>query len=327
MNQILSATAPIYLAVALGYVTTRMGMFDREVNRAFARFIVKIALPCLIFANLSTAELGDVLNPTYLGSYILAMATMMSLGLLWSRARGQRSVRGVFMGMGMGAGNDGFVGFPLFLFVIPSLAAVGVGMDMIADNAFFIPAVIGLAEIFHARENHAGDGAGWQVALTQVRLALVRVITNPMVVALILALIVSGLGWELPQVLDRSVALFAQASSGLALFSVGGLLVGVTLRAAAADLAVMTLGKLILMPVLTLGIMSALVALGLPELEPGLKAALILSAALPAMSMLSSLSVSYGEEELGAAGVLTTTIASAVTLTAWVAIVHSWGWI
>lgn len=171
----------------------------------------------------------------------------------------------------------------------------------------------------------AGNGPG--AAARKVRGALLNVIRNPMVVALVLALVFSSFGWQLPEFAERAVQLFAQASSGLALFAVGGILVGMNVRGVITDLLSISFAKLLVMPAVALALMSALVACGLPEPEPALKAALILTAALPAPSMLASMTVPYREEEMGAGAVLLTTVLSFPTLTLWLAVITAWGWV
>lgn len=324
MIEILSATAPIYLVVAVGYLTTRAGMFTAMTVRQMSVFVTKVALPCLIFINLFDANPTDIANPTYLLTYLGAMAMMMALGLLYAKARGQSAVRGVWTGMGMGGTNNGFVGFPLFLFVVPQAAALAVGMDMIVDSMFLVPVCLALAEVFSSYGS-AGNGPG--AAARKVRGALLNVIRNPMVVALVLALVFSSFGWQLPEFAERAVQLFAQASSGLALFAVGGILVGMNVRGVITDLLSISFAKLLVMPAVALALMSALVACGLPEPEPALKAALILTAALPAPSMLASMTVPYREEEMGAGAVLLTTVLSFPTLTLWLAVITAWGWV
>lgn len=324
MYAILSATAPIYLVVAVGYLTTRRGMFSPTTIREMSKFVTQVALPCLIFLNLFDASPTDIANPTYLLTYFGAMATMMCLGLLYSRLRGQRAVRGAWTAMAFGGTNNGFVGFPLLLFVVPHVAALAVGMDMIVDNIFLVPTTLAMAEIF-AQRGTGGDG--FSAALRQVRAALLNVARNPMVIGLVLALFFSGFGWKLPEFAERAVTLFAQASSGIALFAVGGLLVGMNVRGVITDLVSISVAKLLLMPVVALGVLTLLVAVGLPEPDPALKAAAILTAGLPAPAMLASLTVPYREEEMGAGAVMLTTVLSFPTLSLWLAAVTAWGWV
>lgn len=53
MIQVLEATLPIFLVVATGFAFTRGGVFAGEDMAILNRFIVKIALPLLVFTNLA----------------------------------------------------------------------------------------------------------------------------------------------------------------------------------------------------------------------------------------------------------------------------------
>ena len=62
MFDILAITAPIYLAIALGYGLTRWGFFQKTDMRAFGTFVVKVAMPALLFNALSQRKVSDILN-------------------------------------------------------------------------------------------------------------------------------------------------------------------------------------------------------------------------------------------------------------------------
>jgi predicted permease len=49
MFDILAITAPIYIAIALGYGLTHWGFFQKADMRAFGTFVVKVAMPALLF--------------------------------------------------------------------------------------------------------------------------------------------------------------------------------------------------------------------------------------------------------------------------------------
>lgn len=54
LNGHLAITGPIYIATALGYVSTRSGLFVRAADmRVFGQFVIKLALPALLFNALA----------------------------------------------------------------------------------------------------------------------------------------------------------------------------------------------------------------------------------------------------------------------------------
>ena len=59
---------------------------------------------------------------------------------------------------------------------------------------------------------------------------------------------------------------------------------------------------------------TALTQAGAPPVGPGLAAAVLIMAATPTMTIYATLAQRYGEEEMGAAGMMATTVASFFTL-------------
>jgi len=47
--EILGITGPIYLAIALGYIATRRGLFSQTDMQVFGKFTIQLALPALLF--------------------------------------------------------------------------------------------------------------------------------------------------------------------------------------------------------------------------------------------------------------------------------------
>ena len=119
----------------------------------------------------------------------------------------------------------------------------------------------------------------------------------------------------------------AQTSSGVALFAVGGMLVGLELHGMVSDIAFSVFGKLVLSPVVALGLIAALPAVGLPALSGDLRAAAVLTTALPTFSILPALAEKYGEQDVGAASMMLSVVLSFFTLTAWMWYLTTLGWL
>lgn len=318
MQDILSAVVPLFLVVATGHACTRFGLFGRTDIAILSRFVVKVALPLLVFVNVAGRTASEIFNPTYLLTYALASVAMAVLAAGWVRIAGRTPTRGAFLGLLMGGTNNGFMGFPMFLILLPDVAGAAVGMGMLVDNTVIIPLALLLAE----RAAHRGGSLGRR-AWTTVR----NVVTHPMVVALIAALLLNALGVTLPAMLSRGVVLLAQAASGTALFTIGGLLVGLRLGGMLSDIVVSVLGKLVAMPALALGLVGGLVALGLPELPAPLRAAVVITCALPTFTITPALAEPYGEGELASAAMMTQTVLSFFTMTGWLFVLRALGWL
>ena len=79
MPDILAITGPIYLTIALGFATTRLGLFSKSDLRVLGKFVINLALPALLFNALAQRSLGEILNGRYLLVY--AAGSLLALGL------------------------------------------------------------------------------------------------------------------------------------------------------------------------------------------------------------------------------------------------------
>lgn len=316
MLQILSATVPIFLIVAIGYGLTRRGMFKRADMTVLSKYVVKVALPLLVFVNVSGRRVDEILNPTYLLTYAGAAMVMFALAFGYARIFGRSAHRATFMAMGMAGTNNGFIGFPVFLILFAEIAGAAIGMDMLVDNFLIIPLTLFLAE------QAAGTGS------LRVRIVSTArgVLLHPMVVAIVAAMVLNTAGITVPDVLDRTLTLLAQTSSGVALFTVGGMLVGLRPKGMVSDIAVTVVGKLLVMPAVAIGLVVGLVTLGLPDLSPQFRAAAVLTCALPTYSIMPALADPYGETDVATASMMLSTVLSFLTLTGWMLVLSAVGW-
>ena len=163
MSGILSAIAPIFLIVGLGYALTRAGVFQREHMSVLAAYVVKAALPALVFVNVHERSLGEILNPTYLLVYALAGMVMVVLARV--------------VALALHAAPAGGVDVPV-------------------------------------RQRHQQRVRG-----RRIRGIVRSVLTHPLIIAIAVALVMTGLGVSLPAMLDDAVQLVAQSSSAVALLS------------------------------------------------------------------------------------------------------------
>ncbi|CAD5375147.1 Permease [Rubrivivax sp. A210] len=304
MLDILAITGPVYLVIATGYAATRAGLFAKAELRVLGRFIVNIALPAMLFNALSRRPIAEVLNPAYALVYLGATLPLIAAGWAWCRRRGLAPGTAAVVAMGISCPNSAYVGYPILLLILPQVAGVALALNMLIENVIVIPLLLALAE------SGRGGGSGWQV----LRQSLQRLARNPMIIGLALGIAVSLSGLTPPGPLTRTVDLFAVTSGALSLFVIGGTLVGLPMRRMGLKVAPIAAGKLLAHPLLMGGLGLALPLLGGPALDPSLRTAALVIAAMPMMSIYPILAQAYGKEDLAAAALLVTTLASFFTL-------------
>jgi predicted permease len=308
MLDILSITSPIYLAILIGFLATRRGVFDKAAMRALGAFVVKLALPALVFKSLAQRQFTEILNVTYLLAYAAGSLAMLGAGYLSSRRlAGMDKSSSAVYAMGMSCSNSGFVGYPILLLTFAPVAGVALALNMIVENALMIPLSLALAE------RGRSEAGPWHKLLAQ---SLARLAVNPIVIAVAAGLAVSLLRLTLPAPAVRTMDLFAMASSGVSLLVIGGTLAGLHIGPLARRATPVVAAKLIGHPLAVWSGILLLPLLGLPALDPALAMAAVLLAAMPMLSIYPILAQAYGEEDLSATVLLLATIASFFTLSA-----------
>lgn len=304
MLEILGITVPIYLGILVGWASTRWGLFAKADMRVFGGFVINLAMPAMLFNALSQRRIAEVLNPAYLLIYALGTMLVAGLGMAWARrVRGQGMTAAAFTAMGMTCPNSGFVGYPITLMLLGPVASVALALNMLVENILLIPLLLAVAE-----RGRGGHGSWWQLMGHSLR----RLALNPMIIGLTLGLLASLLEWSPPPPLAKAVNLFAQASAALSLFTIGGTLVGLPLRGMVPQVLPVAVGKLVVHPLMLALLVWAFAAV-LP-LDPALRTALVVTGAVPMMSIYPVLAQRYGNEEVAAAAMLAVTVTSFFTL-------------
>ena len=301
---ILGITGPIYLAIALGYLATRQGLFAKTDMPVFGKFTLHLALPALLFNALSQRSVGEIFNLQYLGAYALGSLLVIAAGLWWARRVCRHSPSySSMMAMGMACPNSGFVGYPIMLLTLGPVAGVALALNMVVENLLLIPLLLAVADSEGAAAGH------WRQALRQTLRGLLR---NPMIWGIVGGFVWSLSGLQMPAPLSRTVNLFAAASGALSLFVIGGSLVGLKAEGLHGTVLPIALGKLVLHPLA----MAAMLLWVFPVADPALRSAALLTGALPMLGIYTILSQRHGHGAVSAATLLVTTVASFFSLSA-----------
>ncbi len=125
MLSVLSITLPIFLLIGLGYVSTARGVTTKENIRGIGVFVLRFALPALIFRALSTRSIADILNLHFLLIYGLGSLAAFAAMFWTCRLADKNSVRiSAMSALGVACSNSGFVGFPAAALVVGGPAVV-----------------------------------------------------------------------------------------------------------------------------------------------------------------------------------------------------------
>jgi malonate transporter len=306
MLDILAITGPIYFSIAVGFFTTRLGLFAKADKQVFGRFVINIAVPTMLFKAMAERPIGEVLNASYMLAYLGGTLFLACLGLFWYRSVARLSpTTSAFYTMGITCSNSVFIGYPVLLLTVAPIAGVAMALNTIVENFVLIPLMLALAESGRVKS------VSWY---TLIGKSLLRLLRNPMIIGMLAGIVFSLLGWKLPRPLAQTVSMFAITTGALSLFFIGCTLAGLPMRGMVGKVMPVVVGKLILHPLAVFLALAVLPLLGMPALDHDLRMAAVLMAAVPMLSIYSILAQIYGQEDFSAAALLVTTIVSFFTL-------------
>ncbi|TWG93022.1 hypothetical protein L598_004500000020 [Mesorhizobium sp. J18] len=308
MLAIAAITAPIFLIVAVGYLTIRTGIIDKATNRALGAFALYVALPALIFKALSQRSIGEIVRADYLVAYAAASLVVFALVFATARfLRGETMAGSAMRALGGSVSNSGFIGYPVAAMVLGEIAGVALALNMVVENIIMIPLALTLAE--------AGEGKGgmWAAILQSLR----RLLRNPFMISIFVGLVFALSGLTLPEPVFRAIDMVATAAGPVALFVIGGTLVGIRVKSLVFDLISVSFAKLLLHP---LAVFVAFMLVGASDRD--LLTAAVLFASVPVITVYAVLGERYGEGEICAAILLAGTTASFFTITSLIWVLH-----
>jgi predicted permease len=306
LTGILLITAPIFLLVALGYATVRVELIPAAWLPALGGFVIRLALPALIFRSLTQRPLAEVMNLRYLLAYALGSLAVLAGTVLWARyLRREPLERAAIIGMGSACSNSAFIGYPIALQVVGPIAGTALALCAIVENVLILPVCLALADAASATHEPFHHAIGRAFAGLR---------SNPLVVAIATGMLCSALHLALPPPIARAVELLAAASAPVALFVVGGNLVGLPLRDMFLDVYAVSFSKLVLHPLAV----AAGLLLCVPA-DPALRVAAVVIASAPMLSIYPIFGARHGMQGFCAATLLIATLSSSVTtsLTIW----------
>jgi malonate transporter and related proteins len=302
MLDILAITGPIYFCIAVGFAVTRWGLFAKAEMRVLGKFVINLALPALLFNAISQRPLREVMHTDYLMAYAFGSFSVLMAGYAWARyvQRSAPSYRAYFA-MGMSCSNSGYVGYPVAFLALGPVAGVALALNMVVENLMMLPVLMTLADADKKADGHA---------LKVLAQTLGRLLSNPMILAILLGFAYSLSGLQLPGPVARTINVFAQATSALALSVIGGTLVGLQIKGMRRQVSRITFGKLILHP-LAVWVAATWIV---PIADPQLRIAAVVFAAMPMLGIFPIMAQRHGHEDTAAAALLVTTIVSFFTL-------------
>ncbi|WP_224825669.1 AEC family transporter [Cognatishimia sp. MH4019] len=216
MQALLNVILPVFLLIGAGYLAVWRGYFSQAHVDGLMKFTQNFAIPCLLFAAISTLDLGQefdwrLLLSFYTGATLSFLAGIFGARLIFKRPWADC----VAIGFCCLFSNSVLLGLPI--------TERAYGADALAGNyaiiAIHSPFAYGLG--ITVMEIVKADKTG-AALVPQVLKAMFR---NALILGIGLGFAVNLSGITLPMVVTDAVNLMARAALPAALFGLGGVLV------------------------------------------------------------------------------------------------------
>ena len=308
---LLNLVAPFFGLIALGFACGKL-VPRPEAGLAWMQFfIIYVALPCLFYRLISDKPLAELANGRFILGTTLSTAAVFGLSFLVGLWRTRRDVpEAVMQGVAGSYSNIGYMGPPLVLSALGAAASPPVVLIFVFDSLFLFSA-IPLLMALGGRESRSFAATIAEVGR--------RVATHPFNLATLAGVLASYGEVRLPEALDKMVSWLYGAAAPCALFVLGVTVALRPLGRVSFEVPLLVAIKLVLHPLLVWIVLSEL-----GGFDPNWIYAAVVMAALPPALNIFVISTQYDVGvERASACVLLGTVASMVTLTAFLWLIRT----
>lgn len=211
MLAIFLKTLPFFVLIGVGYWAGRTRFFTAEATAYLTKFVFYFALSAMLFKFSANLSLAEVWNPRLVAAYLWGTAFVYGIATIVCYLRGLSVEVTAIEAQCAVIGNVGFLGVPMLTLLLGPQAIGPVMLALAVDLIVFSSLIVIL--ITGSRDGRVG-----LVALRTVGLGLIK---NPMIVAISLGLLWSGLKIPIPVPMNEFLDLLGAAATPGALFAIG----------------------------------------------------------------------------------------------------------
>ena len=209
----LNATMPIFLVMILGFVFRKIGLLSENLASGINKFVFKVALPTNLFIQLYDVDIFTIWDTKYV--IFCFVATLISVLISWGIAHflRDRSVRGEVVQASYRS-SASLLGMA-YIENIYGSASVGSLMMIGCVPLYNVSAVIILSLM---NPNNTGiDG-------NKIKSSLIGIIKNPIIWGIILGFAWSLTGIHFPTIAETTVSYIGRTASPLGLLAMGAMI-------------------------------------------------------------------------------------------------------
>lgn len=308
-----NVTIPIFLVMVLGYFLRRRGMLNENFVNVANKFNFDVTLPFMVFRDIAAVDIRSVFDLKYV--LFCAIASSVCFWVVWGLAKlfmKDKSLIGAFVQASFRS-SAAVMGLA-FISNLYGPSAMGPLMIIGAVPLYNIYSVLVLT--FEAEDDGTGRNTG------KLKEACVNILKNPIIISIVLGLIVTLCKLDFPVLVDNTIDNVAKMATPLALITLGAGFEGKEALAKMKPTLWAAFIKLIGQAAIFIPIAIALGFTG-----EKLIAIMVMLAAPATPSCYIMAKNMKNDGVLTASIIVTTTLLAAFTLTGWIFILRSMGYI
>lgn len=309
----INVTIPIFLVMVLGYFLWRRGMLNENFVNVANKFNFDVTLPFMVFRYIAAVDIRSVFDLKYV--LFCAIASSVCFWVVWGLAKlfiKDKSLIGAFVQASFRS-SAAVMGLA-FISNLYGPSAMGPLMIIGAVPLYNIYSVLVLT--FEAEDDGTGRDTG------KLKEACVNILKNPIIISIVLGLIISLCKLNFPVLVDNTIDNVAKMATPLALITLGAGFEGKEALAKMKPTLWAAFIKLIGQAAIFIPIAIALGFTG-----EKLIAIMVMLAAPATPSCYIMAKNMKNDGALTASIIVTTTLLAAFTLTGWIFILRSMGYI
>lgn len=308
----LNATMPIFLMMVVGYLLKKINMLDEHTTNVINKLVFRVFLPALLFMDLAKQDFVSMWDTSFVLFCAITTVVSIVVSFVLSLTLRDKTDRGEFIQASYRS----------------AAATLGIAfMTNIYDNVAMVALmIIGSVPIYNVvavlvlslTAPDGANGKGKELAVKTIK----NVLTNPIILGILVGLVWSLLRLPTPPILMKSVTYLGNCASPLALIGLGASFEFSDLKEKLRDIVFVNFNKLFLWCILFLPL-----AIYMGFRNDTLVAGLImLGSATTSSSFIMSKNMGH-KGIISSSAVMTTTLFSSFTLTIWLFILRTFGYI
>ncbi|MEM7520628.1 MAG: AEC family transporter [Pseudomonadota bacterium] len=211
MLPIFLKTLPFFALIGLGFWAGRTRFFSAEATAYLTKFVFYFALSAMLFRFSANLEVAEVWDTRLVVAYLWGTAFVYGIATMVGFLRGLDVPTAAIEAQCAVIGNAGFLGVPMLTLLLGAEAIGPILLALAVDLIVFSSLIVILITV--AREG--------QPSLKIFRTIAIGLLQNPMIVAISLGFVWSGLALPIPEPMNEFLSILGGAATPGALFAIG----------------------------------------------------------------------------------------------------------